>query len=147
MHASNIRSIIPGYYVPVLLMPHQVCTYYFVGLQCTPAQVSPAIYSSAAQRSAVPCLALRFAVMCLAALCALLNNTAVPGMIQVPGTIMYVLCALCFLQLRLSSLGPHVSPSPQHHKYCRSERNINKRTAQHRAISSAQAPQLSIRTK
>ena len=50
-------------YIPgmALLLDHK---------QCTPSYVEP---SSAAQCSAVPCLALRFAVLCRAALCILLN--------------------------------------------------------------------------
>ena len=66
----------------------------------SPAQFSSATYSSAAQRSGVPCLALRFAVLCRAALCVLLNIqqqllvvVVVPGMIQIPG-----LCT-CFVLL------------------------------------------------
>ena len=54
-----------SYHVPALLFQRQVCTYYVVGSQTMhPAQVSPAIYSSAAQRSAVRCRALPFVLRC-----------------------------------------------------------------------------------
>ena len=52
-----------SYHVPVLLILNQVCTYDVVLVltkNALPAQLSTAIYSSAAQRSAVQCRALPF---------------------------------------------------------------------------------------
>ena len=127
-----------------------------------PAQVSPAIYSSAAQRSAMRCRALPFvcgAVRSFAHTAAVVVVVVVvlivvaPGMIQVPR-----FCTCCVLVFSLSLVDcplsvPMPPPPRKYHTYCRSERDINKHTAQRRAISSAQAPtswyyyQFAIRTK
>ena len=50
----------------------------------------------------------------------------------------------CFLQLIVLSRSPSPPPLRKHHTYCRPEREINKHTAQRRAISSARAPLGSI---
>ena len=118
--------------------------------QCTPSvQLGHMKLGSAAQRSAVPCLALRFAVLCRAALCVLLTIqqqllvVVVPGMIQIP-----VLCAclvyssFCFLQFIVLSRSPCPHAPFFLSNIARTavqKRDINKHTAQRRAISSAQA--------
>ena len=141
--------------------------------QCTPSSVQHGYISlsSAAQRSAVPCLALRFARLCRAALCVLLNIrqqfllllvVEVPGKVQIQ--ILYqvyvrtcfVYSSFCFLQMIVLSRSPCAPPPRKYRTYCRSERDIDKHTAQRRTIisSAPQAPlslghyyQIAIRTK
>ena len=118
--------------------------------QCTPSSVQHGyIYlGSAVQRSAVPCLALCFAVLRRAALYVLLNIrqklpvvVVVPGMIQIPGLCTcFVYSSFCFLQVIVLSRSPCPPPPRKYRTYCRSQRDINKHTARRRAISSAQAP-------
>ena len=98
------------------------------------------------------CCVLPFVLRCCVLRCAFYEHTAVvPGMIQVPGTIMYVLCTRLFAFFSCDCpLSIPMFPHPRkYHTYCRSERDINKHTVQRRATSSAQAPRLliSIRTK
>ena len=128
-----------SYHVPVLLISHQVCAFYVVGSQTMHPQLTSArLYklSSAAQCGAVPCPSFCGAVSC----------GAVRSFELLPGTIMYVLCTRLFAFFSCDCpLSVPMFPHPcKYHTYCRSERDIN--TAQRRAISSAQAPQLSIRT-
>ena len=62
-------------------------------------------------------------------------------MIKVPGTIMYVLSTRILLSSVDRPLSVPMSPLPRkYHTYCRSERDINKHTAQRRAMNSARAP-------
>ena len=111
-------------------------------------QLSSARLYIAQQRSAVPCLALRFAVLCCAALCVILNilqqftSNSCSIRYDTDTKFMYVFCVLVFL---LSSVDcplsvPMRPPPGKYRTYCRSKRDINKHTAQRRAISSAQAP-------
>ena len=71
--ASNIRSIKPRIGTTITTPGVYILRCCWITNNAPPAQVSPAIYSSAAQCSAVSCLALHFAVMCRAALCVLLS--------------------------------------------------------------------------
>ena len=143
-----------SYHVPVLLMPHQVCTYYAVGSQTMHPQLRSARLYIAQKRSAAQCGAVPGHSFCGAvsfgAVHSFDHTTAVvPRMIQVPYTIMYVLCTRLFAFLGCDcplSLPMFLHPR-KYHTYYRSERDISKHTTQRRAISSAQAPQLSIRTK
>ena len=138
-----------SYHVPVLLILHHVCTHdVVIGSQTMHPQLSSArLYiaqqRSAAQRSAVPCLALRFAVLCvlLNIQQQLLVVVVVPGMVQIPGLCTcFVYSSFCFFQMIVLSRSPCAPPPRQYRTYCRSQRDINKHTAQGRAISSAQAP-------
>ena len=147
VHANSIRSVIPrtgtinttpGLYI-------RCCSW--ITNNAPPAQFSTAIYIPQ-QRRAVRCRALRFAVLCRAALCVLLNIqqqllvvVVVPGMIQIPGLCTCVVySSFCFLQLIVLSRSPCPPPRRKYRTYRRSERDINKHTAQRRAISSAQVP-------
>ena len=112
--------------------------------QLSSARLYIAQQRSAAQRSAVPCLALRFAVLCRASLCVLLNIrqqllvVVVPGMMQIPGLCTcFVYSYFCFLQLIVLSVPMPPPPPRKYRACCCSERDINKHTAQRRAISSA----------
>ena len=91
----------------------------------------------------MPCLALRFAVLCRAALCVLLNIHSGSTRYDT-GTryhfVRIVFSSFCSLQLIALSRSPCPSPPRKYHTYCRSERDINKHPAQRKAISSAQAP-------
>ena len=108
---TGTLNITPGLYIPgMTLLYHK---------QCTPSSVSHGyiFLSSAAQCSAVPCLALRFAVLCRAALCVLLNIqqlllvVVVPGMILIPGLCMcFVYSSFCFLQMIVLSRSPCAPP-------------------------------------
>ena len=134
-----------SYHVPV----DQVCTYYVVESQCTPSSGHPGyiylyIYSSAAQRSAVPCLALHF---CGAVSCGAVRSfehSAYNSSSRCDTGTRYryvrvVYSYFCSLQLIVLSRSPCPSPPRKYHTYCRSERDINKHTAQRRSISNAQA--------
>ena len=96
-----------------------VHTRYYVGeSKCTPiAQLSPAIYSSAAQRSAVRCRAVLGCAFFRTAVLGMKRSTRY----QVPVCTCCVLVFLPFLQL--ISLGPHVSAARKLHPYFRSERD------------------------
>ena len=65
----------------------------------------------------------------------------VPDTIQIPGLCTcFVYSSFCFLQMIVLSRSPCPPPPRKYRTYCRSARDINKHTAQRRAISSAQAP-------
>ena len=78
-----------------------------------------------AQRSVVPCLALRFAVLCRAALYVLLIIqqqlllvVAVPGMVQIPGLCTcFVYSCFCFL-LQINALSRSPCPLPRRKNLC-----------------------------
>ena len=99
-------AVLTRSYMPVSfeVSLHQVCTYYVVELQTMHPQLRSArlhIYlSSAAQRSAVRCGAVPCPAFCGAVSCGAVlsfeHTAVVPGMIQVPGTGMYVLCTRLF---------------------------------------------------
>ena len=83
-------------HVPVLLILHHVCIYYVVGSQTMHPQLWSARLYIAQQRSvvrccAVPCPSFCGAVSCSAVRC-FEHSAVVPGMIQIPGTIMCVMC-------------------------------------------------------
>ena len=62
-------------------------------------------------------------------------------MIQIPGLCTcFVYSSFCFLQMIVLSRYPCPPPPRKYRTHCCSERDINKHTAQRRAISSAQAP-------
>ena len=148
MHASNIRSIIPrtgtinttpGLYI--------LRCWITMHPQLRSARLHIAQQRSAAQCRAVPCPSFCGAVSC-GAMRSFEHTAVVPGVIQVPGTTMYVLCTRlsAFFSCNCPLFVPLFPYPRKYHTYCRSERDIKKRTSQRMAISSAQAPQLSICT-
>ena len=88
-----------SYHVPVLVL---LISLYVLRCWITnnapPAQVSPAIHSSAVQRGKVRCRALPVVVRCcVVRRCGSFEHAAiVPGLVQVPGTMMYVSCSRLF---------------------------------------------------
>ena len=93
-----------SYNVPVLLLLHQVCTYYVhtrygvvVGSQTMHPQLCRAKQRSAVQCGAVPCPSFCGAGSCGAVHSFEHTAVVVPGMIQVPG-----LCTCCVLVFLLS---------------------------------------------
>ena len=141
-----------SYHVPVLLILHQVCTYdVVIGSQTMHPQLSSArLYiaqqRSAAQRGAVSCPSFCGAVLCGAVRyfehTAAVTCNSCSIRYDTDTKFMYVFCVLVFL---LSSVDcplsvPTRPPPRKYRTYCRSKRDINKHTAQRRAISSAQAP-------
>ena len=141
-----------SYHVPVLLILHQVCTYdVVIGSQTMHPQLSSARLYIAQQRSAAQCGAVPCPSFCCSVSCgavrsfehaAAVTSSSCSTRYGTGTRFMYVFCVLVFL---LSSDDCPVSvpmcPTPRKYRtYCRSERDINKHTAQRRAISSAQAP-------
>ena len=134
-----------SYHVPVLLIPHQVCTYYVVELRS--ARLYMAVQRSAEQCGAVPCPSFCGAMSC-GAVRSFEHTAVVPGMIQVPGTI--ITAVLCTRLLAVFSCDCPLSVPmhiPANTTRTAVQNLTSTSTAQRRAISSAQAPQLSSRTE
>ena len=135
-----------SYYVPVLLILHQVCTYdVVIGSQTMHPQLSSArLYiaqqCSAAHCGAVPCPSFYGAVSCGAMRSfehtAAVTSSSCSTRYDTDTRFMYVFCVLVFLLSSVDcSLSVPMPPPPprKYRTYCRSERNINKHTAQRRA--------------
>ena len=136
-----------SYHVPVLLILHQVCTYdVVIGSQTMHHQLSStrlyiARQYSAAQCGAVPCPSFCGAVSCGAVHSfehtAAVSISSCSTRYDTPGLCTcFVYSSFCFVQLIVLSRSP-CTPPRKYRTYCRSERDINKLTAQRRAISSA----------
>ena len=114
-----------------------------------PPQLRSARLYTAQQRSAVQCDAVPCPSFCGAVSCGAVRSfehtAVVRGMIHHHVRVVYSSFSFFSCDCPLSI--PMFPRPRKYHRYCRSERGINKHTAQRRAISSAQAPQLSIRTK
>ena len=142
-----------SYHVPVLIILHQVYTHdVVIGSQTVHPQLSSARLYIVQQRSAAQCGAVPCPLFCGTVSYGavrsfehirqqLLVVVVIPGMIQIPGLCTcFVYSSFCFLQMIVRSRSPCAPPPRKYRTYCRSERDINKHTAQRRAISSAQAP-------
>ena len=105
-------------YIPVLLIPHQVCTYHQV-LRCwitTHAQLRSVRLNTAQQRSVAPCEAVRCGAVCLFSLrccvelrCVLsVEHRAVPGRLR---AVYYFSSFFFYLQCIRSRTAPCFSPT------------------------------------
>ena len=141
-----------SYHVPVLIILHQVCTHDVgIGSQTMHPQLSAARLYIARQRSAAQCGAVPCPSFCGAVSCgavrsfehtAAVTSSSCSARYDTDTRCMYVFCVLVF---SLSSVDcplsvPMPPTLPKYRTYCRSERDINKHTAQRRANSSAQGP-------
>ena len=139
-----------SYHVPVLLILHQVCTYdVVIGSQTMHPQLSSARLYIAQQRSvaqcgAVPCPSFGGAASCGAVRSFEHTAAVTSGSCSTRyDTDTRFMCVFCVLVFLLSSddcpLSVPMPPPRKYRTYCCSKRDINKHTAQRRAISSAQA--------
>ena len=148
-----------SYRVRVLLILHQVCTYdVVIESQTMHPQLSSARQYVARQRSAAQCGVVPCPSFCGAVRSfehtAAVTSSSCSIRYDTDTRFMYVFCVLVFLLFSVDCplSVPIPPPLRKYRTYCRSERDINKHTAQCMAISSAQAPlghyyQFAIRTK
>ena len=105
-------------------------------------QLSSARLYIAQQRSTAQCGAVPCPSFCGAVSCGAMGSSEHTAVIQIPGVCtFFVYSSFCFLQLIVLSRSTCPPPPSKYRTYyCGSERDINKHTTQHKAISPAQAP-------
>ena len=127
-----------SYHVPVLLISHQVCTYYIVGSQTMHPQLRSARLYIAQQRSAVRCRALPFVLRCcVVRRCALLRTYSSSTRYDT-GTRYHYVPGICFiLVFLLSSVVIVLSRSPcfpiPANTTCTAVQNVTSTSTQHSA--------------